>query len=197
MRSIVLTLGLTLGLFAVFAGCTSDEVDTSGADSGTRQDGGTDASTSNPQDGGGPTDAPVADAGPCTSSCATLSGKLGRKASTKPTAGGVGKVYIALFDGNPILDKNAPVVARAVIDNVDLTADDATVDYELTGITPRGAERQVVAFLDDNGNASAGAPAPDKGDLATLDLFAFSGIKVIIDQPTVKTLDLQLNAAVP
>lgn len=126
----------------------------------------------------------------------SLSGKVTRKAGTKPTAGGKGSLYVALFDGNPITDmKGAKLVGRALIENADMNPDTASYDYRIDGIPPSSTERQVVAFLDDNKTATTTSPAPDKGDLVTIDIASFSGIKVKVPADT--TLNLQLNAAIP
>lgn len=138
-----------------------------------------------------------ADTAPCTT-CAALVGKVARKSGTKPSAGGKGSLYIAVFDGNPIIDsKGAKLVARTLIENVDMSADTASVDYRVEGIPPASTERQVVAFLDDNKTATESNPAPDKGDLVTIDIAGFSGIKVKVPTPGDHTLNLQLNAALP
>jgi hypothetical protein len=133
-----------------------------------------------------------ADAGPAVS----LSGTVTRKAGTKPTAGGKGHIYVALFDGNPITDMmGAKLVGRALIENVDMNPESAAIPYKIEGIPPSGTERQVVAFLDDNKTATTANPAPDKGDLVTIEIATFSGVKVKVAADT--KLDLQLNAAIP
>lgn len=136
---------------------------------------------------------------PCdASACASLVGKVMRKAATKPQHGGVGDVYVAVFDGNPITDaQNAKVVARTLLTNVDLTQDTAQVAYRVDGIPARAQGYQVIAFLDDDRNASAQSPGPSKGDLVTIDLAGFSGIKLTVATPGDTTLDLPLNAALP
>lgn len=190
---------LTFALFAV--GCGSSEPADTTADTGVAS-----ADTGVVADTGAVTDSgPVAtDTGVAvtdgavteTASGASLSGTVTRKAGTKPSAGGKGSLYIALFDGNPITDMmGAKLVARALIENVDMNPDGASIPYRIDGIPPSATERQVVAFLDDNKTASATNPAPDKGDLVTIEIPAFSGVKVKVAADT--KLDLQLNAAIP
>lgn len=188
-----------LSLFAIGCGGSSEPTSTvntadSGTDSGTAVDSGVVVDTGVVTDTG----APVADSAPSETAPAgvTLSGKVTRKAGTKPSAGGKGKLYIALFDGNPITDMmGAKLVARALIENVDMNPDGVSIPYQIDGIPPSATERQVVAFLDDNKTASETSPAPDKGDLVTIEIPAFSGVKVKVAADT--KLDLQLNAAIP
>jgi hypothetical protein len=140
-------------------------------------------------------DAPLfMDAG-CTA-CATLKGKVMRKALTKPQHGGKGNVYVAVFDHDPVIDRmNAKLVGQALIMDADMTADTASVDYAVKDITPRADPYFVIAFLDDNHNASTASPGPDKGDLVSLE--GLSSPKVTLATPTVATLDLALSAALP
>ena len=144
------------------------------------------------------TDAPTTPLGCDSGMCGSLVGHVSRKSTTMAQHGGVGNVYIAVFDGNPIADQaNAKVVAQAVLMNVDLTASTASIAYRVDGIPARATEYQVVAFLDDDHNASATNPAPSKGDLVTIDLMAFGGVKASVTKSGDTTLDLQLNAALP
>jgi hypothetical protein len=144
------------------------------------------------------TDAATAPLGCDAGTCGSLVGHVSRKSTTMAQHGGVGNVYIAVFDGNPIADQaNAKVVAQTVLMNVDLGASSASFAYRVDGIPVRAAEYQVVAFLDDDHNASATNPAPSKGDLVTIDLMAFGGVKAPVTKSGDTTLDLQLNAALP
>lgn len=132
--------------------------------------------------------------------CGALVGNVLRVAATKPSAGGKGNVYVAVFDGNPILDPdNAVAVGRAIVENVDMTADDAKVAYRVDKLPVRDAPYQVVAFLDDNNNATSGErPGPDKGDLVSLQIDPeFSGVKAIVSSASDVKLDIPLNAALP
>jgi hypothetical protein len=143
-----------------------------------------------------PTDSGEGDAA-CTN-CGSLVGTVGRNDGTKPNAGGKGHVYIAVFTGNPILDRNnAKVVARTLIENVDLSVNGTTVPYRVDGIPAGPTEYQVIAFLDDNKTATAANPAPDKGDLVTMTTLPPSGVKVKVPTPTDVKLDLKMNAALP
>lgn len=192
MRSRLL---IVLALFAV--GCADEApAPSASTDTGVLADAGRTETSPTTPDAVADTAAPT-DGTPCTS-CAALVGKVLRKAGTKPSAGGKGSLYIAVFDGNPILDsKSAKLVARTLIENVDMSADTASVDYRVEGIPPAATGRQVVAFLDDNKTATEANPAPDKGDLVTIDIAGFSGIKVTLPKPGDHTLGLQLNAALP
>lgn len=187
---------LLLGLL----GCSSETTSTPSTTSGDANvEVAADAATSDaatPDTALTDTGAPGADVTVSEAGTVSLSGKVTRKAGTKPTAGGKGSLYVALFDGNPITDmKGAKLVGRALIENVDMNPDTASYDYRIDGIPPSSTERQVVAFLDDNKTATTTSPAPDKGDLVTIDIASFSGIKVKVPADT--TLNLQLNAAIP
>lgn len=125
---------------------------------------------------------------------AGLSGVVSRTAM--PKAGGKGPLYIAVFEGNPVTDsKSAVVVGQTVIAEADLAAADARVSYKIEGIAPSPKERQVLAFLDDNRTARLPGPAPDAGDLLTLE--GLGGIKVTLPTATTVKLDLVLNAVLP
>lgn len=128
--------------------------------------------------------------GPSTS----LSGTIRRTAT--PKAGGKGPLYVAVFDGNPVVDsKNAVLVSQTLIPDVDFSLADAQVTYRILGIPISAKERQVLAFLDDNRTAKPPNPGPDVGDLVTLD--GFGGIKVKLPTEQDVTLNLVLNAVIP
>jgi hypothetical protein len=137
------------------------------------------------------------DAAPCSDAvCATLSGKVLRKPLTKPQNGGKGNVYVAVFDKDPVVDRdNAKLVGQALIENVDMTDGAASVAYSVPGITPRPQPYFVVAFLDDNKNASPTTPGPDKGDLVSLE--GIGAPKVTLSKPGTVSFDLSLNAVLP
>ncbi len=197
---------LAFALFALGCGSSGEPADITAdsgvapSDTGVAVDSGaavTDSGSAPTDTGSATGDSAVGDGAVSeTASGASLSGKVTRKAGTKPSAGGKGNLYIALFDGNPITDMmGAKLVARALIENVDMNPDGVSIPYRIDGIPPSPTERQVVAFLDDNKTASATSPAPDKGDLVTIEIPAFSGVKVRVPADT--KLDLQLNAAIP
>lgn len=125
---------------------------------------------------------------------ASLSGTIRRTAT--PKAGGKGPLYIAVFDGNPVVDsKNAVLVGQTLIAEADLAAMDAMVSYRIEGIPSSTKVRQVLAFLDDNRTAKPPGTGPDAGDLVTLD--GIGGIKVTLPAEQEVTLNLVLNAVLP
>lgn len=125
---------------------------------------------------------------------ASLAGTIRRTAM--PKAGGKGPLYIAVFDGNPVVDsKNAVLVGQTLIAEADLAAADAMVSYRIEGIPHSPKVRQVLAFLDDNRTAKPPSPGPDAGDLVTLD--GIAGIKVTLPSEQEVTLNLVLNAVLP
>ncbi|MGZ3449394.1 MAG: hypothetical protein ACXWUG_25270 [Polyangiales bacterium] len=131
----------------------------------------------------------------CTT-CAKLTGKVLRKALTKPQNGGKGDVYVAVFDHDPVTDRaSAKVVGQTIVHDADMTADTAAVPYTIDAIPARSDPYFVIAFLDDNHTAKAAAPGPDKGDLVSLD--GLASPKVTLASATAVTLDLPLNTVLP
>jgi len=127
----------------------------------------------------------------------TLTGTITRSAA--PANGGVGPVFVALFERNPVIDMMNPgLVAFQRIENVDFNPAGTMVTYELTGIPPRPEVYYITAFLDDNMSASVDSPesaGPDRGDLVALDGFASPSIA--IDSETTFTKDLVLSISLP
>jgi hypothetical protein len=137
--------------------------------------------------------------GPCSAaSCAALVGHV-KRTSTKPQHGGVGSVYVAVFDGNPVTDaSHATVIARTLLAQVDLSADGAEVAYRVDGVPPRAQAYQVIAFLDDGGAVSSASPQPAAGDLISLQLAgSIEGVPITLAAAGDVTLDLPLNAVMP
>lgn len=144
---------------------------------------------------------PVIDAAPGSADAApqplaTLSGQVWR--SVAPSAGGIGNLYIALFEVDPVTAQNPPApIAQALIENADLSGQGARVPYQITGITPRPQPYFIVAFLDDNHNASMdpATAGPDMGDLVSLD--GLASPSVTVDEPGTVSEDIELNLAMP
>ena len=130
--------------------------------------------------------------------CASLVGFV-QRTTTQPAHGGIGSVYVAVFDGNPVTDSaSAVVVARTLLPNEDLSAENAQVAYRIDDVPVQSTAYQVIAFLDDANAVSASDPAPASGDLISLDLSGgISGIPLTVSQPGQITLDLPLNAQTP
>lgn len=151
-------------------------------------------STTDPGDAAVATDTATAvDVG---ASAAKLVGKVSRTAAAKPQHGGKGKVYLAVFDHDPVGDRaNAKVVGQAILPSVDFNPDTASVAYEIDGLPPRSAAYYVIAFLDDDANASSTGPSPSKGDLVSLD--GITAPKVVLASAKSVTLDLPLTTAMP
>lgn len=130
--------------------------------------------------------------------CASVVGFVLRTA-TKPKHGGKGPIYVALFDGNPILDaSHAVVVARTLLPSTDFSADDAKVPYRVDGVPVRAAAYQAIAFLDDANAVTPNNPQPGSGDLISLSLSGtIGGIPLVVAAEGEASLDLPLNAALP
>ena len=152
-----------------------------------------DASTAPPS---GDADSPATDGGAGNLGAATLTGKVKRVATTSPSAGGKGPIYVAVFDSDPVTNRqNARSVGNVLILDADMTSATAAVDYTITNLPPRAQPDFVVAFLDDNKTATTTNPAPDRGDLVSMD--GFSAPKITIATATTATLDLNLTMALP
>ena len=98
-----------------------------------------------------------------------LVGQVTRSAA--PKNGGIGPVFIALFEKNPITASTSGsdpgLVAFQRIENVDFNPANTMVPYRLEGIPPRAEPYFVTAFLDDNMSADTSMPAsagPDRDD---------------------------------
>lgn len=193
MRTALAVSFAALSLVAL--GCGSSEDSTPGA---TRTDAGAVPSS----DSGAPAAADAAtppvssDAGTPSGATATLTGKVKRVATTNPSAGGKGPIYVAVFDADPVTNRqNAHAVGNALIQDTDMTSATAAVDYTITNLPPRSQPYFVIAFLDDNKTATTANPAPDRGDLVSMD--GFSAPKVTLATATSVTLDLNLTMALP
>lgn len=128
---------------------------------------------------------------------ATLRGTVTR--STQPQNGGVGGLYVAIFERNPLTDMANPgLVGRTLIENADMSAPGASYTYEIPNIPPRAGAYYITAFLDDNNTVDVNNPdtaGPDRGDLVSLNGFSFP--TVTVSEPGEKTFDIDLNLAMP
>jgi hypothetical protein len=123
----------------------------------------------------------------------SIAGSVTRTAM--PTSGGVGNVYVAIFDADPIVSSDATPLGQAILESVDMSGEGAVSTYQIDGLVPTDAELFAVAFLDDNGNADQTSPGPDMGDLVTLD---GTGVPRFSLEPSgVTPLNLVLNAVMP
>jgi len=131
------------------------------------------------------------------SGSASLTGSVTR--SAMPTAGGDGDVYIAVFDRDPVLEmESAVAVGSAFVEDADLSADGATVPYEVMDLPVRAEPFFLIAFMDDNDNVDASDMAnagPDSGDL--LSLRGLASVSVTLDAPGAHDLDIDLNSVLP
>ncbi len=127
----------------------------------------------------------------------TLRGAVTR--STEPRAGGVGSVYVAVFEDDPVLRRDtARRVSEIVIDSADFSSPGARYTYEISDIPPRSEPYYIIAFLDDNATVDMSTPAlagPDRGDLISLE--GLSAPTVVIPSATPVTVDLDLNFSLP
>lgn len=131
------------------------------------------------------------------SSPATRTALFGSVTRTaKPMNGGKGNLYVAVFEGNPVVDaKNARLLGQKLIPDVDFSDMSASIPYRIDGILAAQRPIQVLAFLDDNHTASTQQPGPDAGDLVTLE--GLGGIKVTLMPDQDNSRDLVLNAIIP
>lgn len=191
MRNLVAPSLLSLGMLLVGCGSSDAAGTDTAADAGAPPT--VDSGTAPTTDAGSPS-TPATDAG--STGGATLTGLVKRVATTQPSAGGKGNVYVAVFDNDPVTNRqNARAVGNALITDADMSSATASVAYTVTNLPPRSQQYFVIAFLDDNKNAPANAPAPDRGDLVSMD--GFSAPKVTLSSAASVTLDLNLTMALP
>lgn len=152
--------------------------------------GGDDGSATSGSDDGAPQD-DSGDGG--TGAQGSLTGSVTRTAD--PVNGGVGDLYVAVFDESPLVNMEAALVGQALIEDVDMTAADAVATYSIEGIPARPEPYFVVAFLDDNGTASTDAPGPDMGDLVSLEGTGAPEVVVVPEETT--AFNIVLNAVMP
>jgi hypothetical protein len=129
---------------------------------------------------------------------ASLMGEVTR--SIEPVHGGIGTLYLAVFELDPVenMDAGLMPLAQATVAEVDLHAEGSSVTYEITDIAPRAEPYFVTAFLDDNGTVNVADPetsGPDMGDLVSLDGFASPA--VVLDKAGTLAFDIDLNFAMP
>jgi hypothetical protein len=131
------------------------------------------------------------------SQLATVTGQIRR--SAQPMGDARGHIYVALFDRDPVTNmETAQVVARALLENADLSAPAATVAYSLLSVPARAEDYFLVAFLDDNGNVDATKPddaGPDRGDLVSLD--GLAAPKLAVSSAGTTSHDIDLNSVLP
>lgn len=190
-----LSLSLSISLVLTAAACDTDDpaapdASTAPVDAGTAAT--PDAGSSSTPDAG----AIDHDSGPPPVGGGALAGVITR--SAMPAAGGVGGLYVAIFDRDPVTMRDTAVaVGRAIVEDADMREASAAIPYEVTMIPPRAAPYYVTAFLDDNGTVGSDpdAAGPDRGDLVALD--GFASHQVVVDGERRVTLDLDLNFNLP
>ncbi len=124
----------------------------------------------------------------------TLFGVVTRSAA--PAAGGVGGLYLAVFDGDPL--SGGQLVANSLIEGADMTAGDVSIAYQIEDIPVRPEDYFVIGFLDDNGTVNPNDEStqrPDRGDLVSLQ--GFGAPKVTVDSPGETEFDIDLNVNMP
>ena len=150
-------------------------------------------------DGGPPamTDGgPVATDGGPVGSTGAIAGNVSRSASAVPEADGVGPLYVAVFDQDPVTNRaTATVVARVLVEGADLSSATATIPYAVEGIPPRAEAYYVTAFFDDDMNAGSdpATAGPDRGDLVSL--MGLGSPRVTVSGATTVDFDIVLNTA--
>lgn len=164
------------------ADTSGSEAESSDASTSTTPDPGTTDSGDDPSTGD-----------PGEAELGAIAGSITRTA--EPTDGGLGTVYVAVFAENPITNMQAPTLGQDVLEGSDLTDPTAVLTYVIDGLPARDEPYHVVAFLDDDANASMDAPGPDMGDLVTLDGTGTPTVVVTPGDPV--PMNLVLNAVMP
>jgi hypothetical protein len=132
-----------------------------------------------------------------SSQLATVTGSIRR--SAQPMGDARGHIYVALFDRDPVANMDAAqVVSRALLENADLSAANASVAYSLLDVPARAEDYFLVAFLDDNSNVDPASPddaGPDRGDLVSLD--GLAAPKLAVSSAGTTSHEVVLNSVLP
>lgn len=134
---------------------------------------------------------------------AVLTGVVSRSGDPASDGDGIGDLYIAVLDGNPLALGGGGATPNAVgvqlIENADLSLTSTQIEYRIEGIPPRAEAYYISAFLDDDDNAEPGAGAqPDRGDLLNLESLLPPAIPTqVIDSATEFIFDIDLNQTRP
>lgn len=126
---------------------------------------------------------------------ATMKGVVTR--SVEPANGGVGDLYVAIFDGNPQTGQGT-LVATAIIEDVDMNPPGVQIPYEVTMIPVRADSYYYTAFLDDNNTVDQSDPnsaGPDKDDLVHVRGFVIP--QYTFDTAMQYDIDVDLNLVLP
>ena len=127
---------------------------------------------------------------------ASLSGNVSR--SAEPENGGVGPVYVAILDDNPISNLSASIVAFDVIASADLSSADTSVAYSIEQIPVWEDTYFIFAFLDDDNNASPVYPNPRSPDLVAIEVGAGVTLPtIVLSEERAYELDIVLNMSFP
>lgn len=99
------------------------------------------------------------------------------------------------MDGDPVLGGKTRLVSVQILPDVDMNPDGVLVAYQLHDVPIRKDAYSILAFLDDNGTATEQNPAPDKGDLVSLN--GLAAPKVTVDQAGPVGTDIVLTNYLP
>jgi hypothetical protein len=136
---------------------------------------------------------------------AVLTGVVSRSGDPARDGDGIGNLYIAVLDSNPLAGFGggggpAPnAVGVQLIENADLSSTSTRLAYRIEGIPPRAEAYYISAFLDDDGNAEPGAGAePDRGDLLNLESLLPPALPTLVmDAASGYEYDIDLNQTRP
>lgn len=135
---------------------------------------------------------------------AVLTGVVSRSGDPASDGDGIGDLYIAVLDGNPLAGfggggATPNAVGVQLIENADLSLTATQIEYRIEGIPPRSEAYYISAFLDDDDNAEPGAGAqPDRGDLLNLESLLPPAIPTqVMDSATEFLFDIDLNQTRP
>jgi hypothetical protein len=107
---------------------------------------------------------------------------------------GVGTLFLAIFDGIPSIGEGSCEVARVALTDVDISSEDWTHEYTVSGIPTRDEPYFVVALFDDNGDLDpTGRLRPGEKDLVDLRGEALTWPSAVIKDSDPVLIDLNLN----
>ena len=122
----------------------------------------------------------------------TVSGAVTRSVMPGPGGDAIGTLYVALADACSF----TPAIVAAASLPADLTDPDAAAPYTIEDV-PDG-DWFLIAFLDDDGDATPAMPGPGSGDFVVSDgLGGIGCVAVTVAGDHVDGVDTELNFVLP
>ena len=127
---------------------------------------------------------------------ASLVGNVSR--SAEPQNGGVGPIYIAVLESNPLINPGSDIMGVDFIASADLSSSDASVPYSIEDIPVSDEPYFILAFLDDDNNAGTVYPTPRSPDLIAAEILTGVSLPTIeLSEAREYELDIVLTVVYP